>query len=359
MSIPDLREARALLERGDVQEAVQVLEALVALFPRYAAAHVLLARAYEAHQAWQRAVAAWQDAAVLVPGSQAIRTALQHAALTATQPPPPPTPEPEADLDFDEALEIAEAEPEVVEADVEVEPVEPEETPVEPEDMGWVEEDDAADEEPTIAGPFAGAEMPRAWFMESSWDVEEEEDEDASEAEAPDQPAAEASRAAEASDPSSEVAEPPTEEPSLAPSVPTFDDLVDRLSSQPPIDESDLDAEPEIEPAAEPLPPPPLIPHADVAPSGRRVSDFENLDRLIEELEEARIVPRPDVDAIPTPDLDDEIDDMVSETLARIYAAQEQFDEAARVYDALARQQPDRAAEFREQAARMRARHES
>lgn len=70
-------------------------------------------------------------------------------------------------------------------------------------------------------------------------------------------------------------------------------------------------------------------------------NDPDQLDRLIEQLEDARIMPRPDMDDGPAPDLEDDIDDMVSETLARIYTAQEQYEEAARVYDQLALQNPE------------------
>lgn len=83
---------------------------------------------------------------------------------------------------------------------------------------------------------------------------------------------------------------------------------------------------------------------------------FEDLDRLIEELETARIVPAPDLDDLPAPDLDDEIDDMVSETLARIYETQQQYEEAARVYEKLAEQQPGRADEYRRKADALRTR---
>lgn len=82
------------------------------------------------------------------------------------------------------------------------------------------------------------------------------------------------------------------------------------------------------------------------------------LDRLIQELESARIEPDPDLDSIPEPDLDDDIEDMVSETLARIYTSQEQYGEAARVYVKLASQDPDRAEEHLEKAAELRARAE-
>ena len=81
----------------------------------------------------------------------------------------------------------------------------------------------------------------------------------------------------------------------------------------------------------------------------------DDLDHLIDELESARIDPNPDTADAPEPDLeDDEADDLVSETLARIYKQQGQYGEAARVYDTLAEQQPDRADAFRQQATEMR-----
>ncbi len=83
-------------------------------------------------------------------------------------------------------------------------------------------------------------------------------------------------------------------------------------------------------------------------------SDDIELDRLIGELESARIVPSPDPDAVPAPDLSSDIEDVVSETLARIYATQKQFGEAARVYERLALENPDRAEEFRSKASEMR-----
>lgn len=81
----------------------------------------------------------------------------------------------------------------------------------------------------------------------------------------------------------------------------------------------------------------------------------DDLDHLIDELESARIDPDPDAADAPAPDLEDnEADDLVSETLARIYKQQGQYGEAARVYEKLADQQPDRADTFRAQAAEMR-----
>ena len=85
-------------------------------------------------------------------------------------------------------------------------------------------------------------------------------------------------------------------------------------------------------------------------------ADMDDLDRLIEELETARIVSNPDIDDIPAEDLQDEIEDVVSETLAKIYAAQRYFDEAGRVYEKLAVQNSDRSEEFGKKAVEMRRR---
>ncbi len=85
-------------------------------------------------------------------------------------------------------------------------------------------------------------------------------------------------------------------------------------------------------------------------------ADFDDLDHLIQALEGARIQPKPNFERVPPPELESDIDDLVSETLARIYAAQEQFGEAAKVYDKLAEQQPERADEFMNKAFEMRAR---
>ena len=74
--------------------------------------------------------------------------------------------------------------------------------------------------------------------------------------------------------------------------------------------------------------------------------DIEDLERLINELESARIVPEPELEDLPPPDLDDDIEGMVSETLARIYASQKQYREAARVYEQLALQNPDEEERF-------------
>lgn len=82
--------------------------------------------------------------------------------------------------------------------------------------------------------------------------------------------------------------------------------------------------------------------------------DDEDLDRLIEDLESARIEPDPDMDDVPEPDLETDVDDLVSETLARIHEAQNQYREAAQIYVKLASQEPDQSRKYLEKAAEMR-----
>lgn len=93
----------------------------------------------------------------------------------------------------------------------------------------------------------------------------------------------------------------------------------------------------------------------DLSSPSDAIDDLDDdLDHLIEELQSARIQPDPDLDNLPTPDLDDDIEDMVSETLARIYASQGAYHEAARVYVQLAAQEPERSEELLREASRMR-----
>jgi tetratricopeptide (TPR) repeat protein len=132
-------------------------------------------------------------------------------------------------------------------------------------------------------------------------------------------------------------------------------------SSPPATDETAPAAEPEApapdeQPATENLP-------FDLSEEARaetteEAPEFDNLDGLIGELESARIEPDPDLEDAPEPDLDTEIDDVVSETLARIYETQEQYAEAAVVYRQLAQQEPARAEELLDRAVQLERRAE-
>lgn len=81
---------------------------------------------------------------------------------------------------------------------------------------------------------------------------------------------------------------------------------------------------------------------------------FQDLNRLIEELESARIVPNPDIPVVSDDELETEVNDVVTETLARIYENQQYFSEAILVYEKLAEQHPDRSEEFRDRATHLR-----
>lgn len=91
-----------------------------------------------------------------------------------------------------------------------------------------------------------------------------------------------------------------------------------------------------------------------VQPAGAPPPEFQDLDRLINELETASIVPDPDIPMVSLDDLDSDIEDVVSETLARIYANQSYFEEAAGVYEKLAVQHPYRKDEYLQRAAEMK-----
>ncbi len=83
------------------------------------------------------------------------------------------------------------------------------------------------------------------------------------------------------------------------------------------------------------------------------IPEFQDLDKLIQELESASIVPNPDIPMLSDEDLEQDLEDVVSETLARIYANQSYYAEASAVYKKLAKQKPDRAEEFLKRAAEL------
>lgn len=92
---------------------------------------------------------------------------------------------------------------------------------------------------------------------------------------------------------------------------------------------------------------------------GRLEDEEDDLERLITELESARVDPRPEVEEPPPPESDTGVDDLVSETLARIHEAQDEFRQAEQIYVKLASQEPDQARSFLEKAAEMRRKAEA
>jgi len=93
----------------------------------------------------------------------------------------------------------------------------------------------------------------------------------------------------------------------------------------------------------------------------------DDLDRLIDKLQSARIDPDPGAEmSAPPPapedsgersaedDEHDPTEEVVSETLAKIHEGQNDYEKAAHIYAQLAEQEPGRAEEFRAKAAEMR-----
>ena len=115
----------------------------------------------------------------------------------------------------------------------------------------------------------------------------------------------------------------------------------------------------------ESVPTPPHDVHAEpdvVSPEGDAPPDdafavADELDALIAQLEDApRIRPDPEFRGPEVAFDEADVDEMASETLAKIYAAQHQYVEAAVIYEKLAARQPDRADEMLRLAAEMRER---
>ncbi len=82
-----------------------------------------------------------------------------------------------------------------------------------------------------------------------------------------------------------------------------------------------------------------------------------DLDTLIEQLEDARIVPKPELSEEPPVDVTQEdlaAPEVVSETLALIYEAQEKYEQAAQIYERLAIKYPERTTEFLQKAVQAR-----
>lgn len=302
MLVYDIQEPLACLHEGRAGEAIPMLEQLLQITPGHVTTYVLLARAYAAEARWQQAMIAWQQAAFLMPNSPAIQDGLAQA------------------LSMFSLVGIEE-------------------------DVTVPTEEDA---EASVAELDTEASLPGETSEEAPplvVDAAIETDVPAIEQGEPDVEAAPASDA---------PVDPTASWDDDAASLPDF--LPEALSNPGDIDPPPhfLEADPAPDVIEEPVffenptPPPPAPPEEDV-----------ELDKLIADLESARIVPRPDYETIEAPDLSAPIDDMVSETLARIYEGQKQYAEAARMYDKLAILKPDRAGDFARKAVELRTRAHS
>lgn len=298
-----IRDGRA----GEVRER---LEAAVSSEPGYVAVHAVLAMAYDADGLVEEAVPAWERAHLLAPDSPSIAEGLRrslrlrllhrvNARLEATA----------GMLAYGTAPPLA--------ADPEAETLEPQvEALHEPGPLESAFE--AQTEAPTGQAETVDSPEPETWQPEAEW---------------PPAPATTSwqplDAQVDAEPPPPEPVRPETSSPALS-------------RPEPPPQETT------------PLEPPIPAPETAIPPA---IDSAEaDLDELIRELESARIVPDPTVKTVDVAAIESDVEDVVSETLARIYSNQRFYEEAAAVYDKLASQQPARAEEFRKKASEIRGR---
>jgi tetratricopeptide (TPR) repeat protein len=357
----DIQLAARHLAEGHPGEAAAVLERIAEAFPAYVTAHVLLAKAYETGGRRADALSAWHRAYFLMPGSPLVRRQRERLLREApAEPAPPPEPSPYAAPEASAGPEppVPAERGASPQAELSVEPA-PEPSPA----AGAFLEDEEVWAEPASAEPLAepaeeGAEGEPEWI-----DLDEE-------------PSLE-----EPSGVPGEWAEPQASEPEPSAGAPSRSarsqgseeaEVLPPLSPAPPeapsewyeredeagwrlLDEGFAPPDPEIPPSAAP-PEPPAPPEEDPDEDTGSLSGFYDLDSLIEQLENAPRI-RPDGASTEGADAEeDPEDEVVSETLARIYEHQQQYEAAARAYERLAQEQPARAEEFARRAGEMRQR---
>ncbi len=414
---PALQRPAELLAGGRPADAAAALQAVVAGAPTYAAAFVLLGVALDAAGRPGEALAAWHRAAFLVPNSPLVLRE-RRRLLEATAAPEPleepaaePAEAPADEAQIEEAL-VAETSTDAFLAGetpddesladpfpaVEAEPVEA------ADDADWMP---AHDDEPLEGADAPDAAAPDALetaplddfifadtpteaaddafdpdsFDFSAFDIGDDDDAawltepasgpptsgpttidlaefglaDDDEMTASFDPPADLADWAETTDASvrlmpPEAAEPAPETPEPDGEAP--DEAVFQDVPEPPAGPLDAPVSNDLAPEAPPAeaawtPDPPASP-ASVA---------DELDSLIASLETApRIRPDPAFSGPAVRATEADVDAMASETLARIYAAQNQYVRAALVYETLAAREPDRAGEMLAQAAEMRRR---
>ena len=346
-----LQAAAALIANGRAAEAARELHALVQAAPAYAAAYVLLAKAREASGDTVRALDAWHRAHFLVPSSPLVRRERQRLldalapprpfadepATAAPSPPKPPAEELVAEAPEAETPEASGAE-----------------TPTHgtPEDAaageGAAPEPEASAPEVTSGNTADGPPPPT--------DAPQSDGEESAAPKTEPLPVAEAPLVAPLpyaeEDDGLPAAEMDTDEEAWA----LLEDLPPNGTPAPPTTPVTPDlVAPDAPEAAPPLAPEPEIHDATELPDDSGLDS--DLDALIRDLEHApRITPDPEFSGPSAIANEDEGEEIASETLAKIYAAQGQFGRAADIYDRLARQRPDRAAEMESLAAEMRER---
>ena len=359
---PDLQIAARLLAEGRPGDAVDRLGALVAGAPVYAAAHVLLATALEADGRPAEALASWARAAALVPSSPLVHRE-RRRLLDAARPAPEPEAAPPNAAPSGEDREPAEA-PETAEEPEEA-PDRPAPEPVADEvlaavvaDVQAVEVDGAPADEveadgygdlpdgPSVGGAERDLRPVDERFLRDDDDFDDEEADDGG---------------------TGALGEEPVAADALFDPSDIFEGIADAPHRRDePTESTDVDVPEGQETAGRPAPDPGGAGGAEAdaettAPSEgappRPDALADELDALISRLDGAPPI-RPDpAFSGPAVQFDDAgADEMASETLAKIYAAQRQYGRAADVYETLAAREPERADALLRQADEMRQR---
>ncbi len=380
--VVEIQASAQLLEEGRAAEAVSRLEALSAAAPAYATSLILLAKAYEAESRWEDALDAWHRAHFLVPGSPLIQRQ-RRRLMDETDPRRSLGREPSAPEELVHENHVTGVSGESGE------PLDSHAPVAEPPSP-----DEGVTEEPDVVEPFSTDELVDVASPEDAYRAEEESVDAVPDFEIPEV-------FVDDSDPVSDA---------LGTAVLDEmweDDRLDALTAEDDAGTSSeamagesLNADPwwkpseeigdlEQEDAAEsgwtvvsemeterpktgvaealigaPIDDMPTQGTDETERTRTSLSDAtvaDDLDALIRKLEDApRMRPDPNfIDDPQTADVegeDENADDIVSETLARIYIAQGQYGEAANVYDKLAEEHPGQAPEFGRKAAEMRAR---
>lgn len=299
MAVSVIQDALHLLRDGASSTAIERLETAVTETPAYAAAYVLLARAYEGQSQWRLARTAWNQAHVLVPHSATVKEGRRRVWKQLQD------------------LQKKERSPST------------QHNSHDQREAGGDGHNSAPEDDTHAEAGPASSENERA-TVQAPRDTEK---------------TAQSLEENRARGRSGREGEPEEADPEARlPSI-SFDDGPSdlealRAQTNQAVEQQKSTLSYSFEPEGEPKHP---LNETDA-----------DLDRLIEDLQAARIPTEPDIDDVPTPDLDDDIEDMVSETLARIYASQQNYHEAARIYIQLASQEPDRSSELLKQATLMR-----
>jgi tetratricopeptide (TPR) repeat protein len=299
MAVPDLQDAIDHLQKQDVDGAIATLERKIDELPAHLTAHVLLARAHEAKQQWKQALTCWENVYFLIPNSPVAREGKRRVLRKMDR--------------GEEADDIDEVAP------------------------------------PVPGAPAASASESGAAGSEEAEPADEVSEADTSEAPLPPGAGTDDARADDERETAEDILSPDDEGPTTAPEAVSE---LEKLRQQ-----AEEEARRGGARAGLSTQGPPSV-GGDEASPDEQEADGDNadddLDQLIDELESARIEPSPDMDDVPAPDLEHDVDDLVSETLARIHEAQEDYRRAAQIYVKLASQDPDQARAYLEKAAEMR-----